>query len=485
MEPVVADVRGDDTGAPAVKAIAVDARKRDGIERLHAFAALASSRGTFLLLVLFAVLVGGVPVLLSIVSPHLNTSIVLILCTSGQFFVSLFAGVAWSKSEAVKEANTKWVPMAASACDRLATILGSVSNLRATVSQACSAATKNLPELAENTNRAVKIHFEGLCSSNATRLNDIQHHLDSALADWERFVKNNCSGSECADIGRRLAILQARSEAGSSAAYVEACSTNPAKESIGAAKPQVRRPSQLEVMVSGVTTAPGRNGRWILRHLSDGFWECDLYTLRKAGDGWFLEEKSNKNSYFFLASATTQCGVYDRCDVCPLDGKAVVFHPVGPIEEPVRNENQPSPTIVPPSSPPTDHVALFLNVGIANNRYLQHVILEHQITEDHVKTAIKEANTMSEFSAMLGIECADVVSPCAVPIVNALRALMGRSALQFDADLHARLCARPANSTPANPQAQAEQGPTTAAAALAPSDVAAPMPPRASIGVNA
>lgn len=77
---------------------------------------------------------------------------------------------------------------------------------------------------------------------------------------------------------------------------------------------------------------------------------------------------------------------------------------------------------------------------------------------------------MSEFSAMLGIECADVVSTCAMPILNALRALMGRSPLQYDEGLHARLCPKPATSEPASHQNGSGQGPT--AAAPPPSDTA-------------
>src|SRR4051812_3692619 len=75
-------------------------------------------RGPFLFLMVCALIVAGVPVLLAVTEPSFNNPVLIALCAAGQFFVSIFAGIAWSKADAVKEANKRWVPMAASACDR-------------------------------------------------------------------------------------------------------------------------------------------------------------------------------------------------------------------------------------------------------------------------------------------------------------------------------------------------------------------------------
>jgi hypothetical protein len=385
--------------------------------------AFVRARSAFFVLVLFAIVLGVLPVLLSILASKLSNPVVLAICASGQFFVSLFAGVLWSKAEAVKEANLRWVPMAASACDRLGTILGSVANLRGTVSQACSTASRNLPELSENKNRAVRIHFEGLCSSNATRLVDVESHLDSALADWERFIKQNCSGAECADIGRRLAVQGARFTEREIHPTNPGCQSSAADHSFKADHNQ--QAAQLHLAVSGVTLEPNRNGQWGLRRVSEDFWECDTYVLRKESFGWFVEDKSNADSYFFRAVVSGQCGVYERCAVCPHDGNAVVF---APVESP-GGDARLSPSAV--SDPKT-----ILDIAISLDGYLQ-----HEITRERLVSAIKESSNLTELAAFLGTGCPMIVSVCALPALNLVRGALERPPFVYDQALHEKLCA--------------------------------------------
>jgi hypothetical protein len=390
--------------------------------------AFIRARSAFFVLVFFAIVFGVLPVLLSIFAPQLSNAVVLAICASGQFFVSVFAGVAWSKAEAVKEANLRWVPMAASACDRLGTILGSVANLRATVSQACSTASRNLPELSENKNRAVRIHFEGLCSSNATRLVDVESHLDSALADWERFIKHNCSGSECADIGRRLAIQRARLSERGSQAETPGCQADTGNQS--KADHHQEAPRELHLSVSGVTIEANRNGQWALRRVSDDIWECDTYLLRKEPFGWFVEDRNNSDSYFFRAGVNGQCGIYERCDVCPHDGKAIVFTPV---ETQSSGLTGSSPALVNVSKTVVD-------VTLSLDGYLQHEIRDHDISRERLVNAIKESSNLAELAAFLGSGCAGIVSVCALPALNLVRGAFERPPFVYDQALYEKLC---------------------------------------------
>ncbi len=386
---------------------------------------LMRARGNFLLLVLAALIVGGLPVLLSVVAPNLNNSVLIAICASGQFFVSIFAGVAWSKSEAVREANMRWVPMGASACDRLATILGAVANLRATVGQACSTATKNLPELTEKRNRAVRIHFEGLCSSNATRLNDVECHLDSALADWERFIKHNCDGPECADIGRRLALLRARIP-----------NIVPAGTGCGVQQPDTVTEApegnleDLELVVNGVTADVTRNGRWILRRVADDYWESDIYVLRRKSYGWYVEERVNPDSYFFRPDTGSEFGVYERCEVCPYDGNAVIAKPA--------------------SAPPSDsqqakltnevYKARLVELTIALDQYLQHTVSQHRVSPEAIVRALRQANDIAAYSVLIGARCPKIVSAGAIPALNLLRGLFELSPFVYDPQLRQQIC---------------------------------------------
>jgi hypothetical protein len=318
--------------------------------------------------------------------------------------------------------------MAASACDRLGTILGSVANLRATVSQACATASQRLPELSENKNRAVHIHFEGLCSSNATRLKDVESHLDSALVDWERFIKHNCSGSECADIGRRLALQRSRLLERGVNAGTEGCQASAAGNE---SNPDHQKASQqLRLTVSGVTTEINRNGTWVLRRISEDFWECDIYALRKDTFGWFVEDRRNAESYFFRQGVNRQCGVYERCEVCPHDGNAVVF---SPIESQSTAPSGASPT---PNSDPKTIVDLALSL----DDYIQHEIQDHNISREQLLDAIRESSNLSELAAFLGSGCPRIVSPCALPALNLIRGALERPAFIYDKELHQKLC---------------------------------------------
>lgn len=395
------------------------------------------SRWAFFALLASAVVVGGVPVALSVFAPELNNSVVIAICASGQFFVSIFAGISWSKAEAVKEANMRWVPMAASACDRLATILGSVASLRTTVGQACGNATKNLPELAREENRAVRVHFEGLCSSNATRLNDVESHLDSALTDWERFIKHNCDGPECAEIGRRLAILRARLLSVNSVSGSVGCS--PIAGEIAVASDQTPLSSEkLELMVSGVSTEQGCNGRWPLRQIEEGVWECETYILRKEQQSWFVDDRRDSESYFYRAEGASPCGVYERCEVCPHDGKAVVFKPINPTSE--TRTDRPIHSASPAHPSTSGDQRRVLNTTIALSEYLQHVVRDHKIPRETLIAAVTESSDLAEFSAMLGANCPNIVSVCAIPALNVMREALGRSEFTFDEELQIELC---------------------------------------------
>ena len=395
-------------------------------------------KGIFFVLLAAAAIVAGIPIAISIFAPQSNSSIVISLCAAGQFFISIFAGIAWSKAEAMREANMRWVPMAASACDRLATILGSVSSLRCTVGQACSNASENLPELKEHNNRALRIHFEGLCNSNATRLRDVESHLDSALADWERFIKNNCEGSECADIGRRLALLRSRLPDDLSTTG-QNCGNGQGRPS----KPLATYPAidQLELIVSTVSENPSLNGRWKLHQIHDAFWECGPYILRKDGSLWFLQQRDDSNNYFYMESSSSPCGVYQRCDVCPYDGNAVVFNPARPAQESSINHLQ-LITDGSPTSVPNSQNTNILDLAIALDSILQHVIHKHGVPKEKLLDAIRNARDMKEYSVMLGIDCPDAVSICAVPVLNVARGAMGLSAFEFDNELHDRICAK-------------------------------------------
>lgn len=338
----------------------------------------------------------------------------------------------------------------------IGTILGSVASLRATVGQACSTATKNLPELAENKNRAVRIHFEGLCTSNATRLQAVESHLDSALTDWERFIKQNCDGPECADVGRRLAVLRARLDSTGTIGSPVGCTAAPS-DSLSKAESKLEHRTahggavtdHMDLIVSGVTTRRGGNGKWRLHQIAPDYWDGDGYVLRKESHGWFLEDKDDADNYFFRKGPETPCGVYSRCDVCPDDGTAFVSMPV---TRPALHQTTTSLALPAPSSSDHDQVGPFAAWVMELDPYLQHAMNAHGVSKDVVLAAVTSAKTMTDYSTMLGLECPNIISACAIPGLNLVRGFVGEPRLEFDEKLWEEVCKKSAAaSTSATP----------------------------------
>lgn len=109
-----------------------------------------------------------------------------------------FAGAARRRTQ------TEWLSQAESACDRLLTTGAQVQRMRARASSACADAIKSVPELEETKLRAVRIVLSSNCQNIAAQLHDINDHLESAIADWQRFIRKNCEGADCEIIGRGL-----------------------------------------------------------------------------------------------------------------------------------------------------------------------------------------------------------------------------------------------------------------------------------------
>lgn len=116
-----------------------------------------------------------------------------------------------SRREFIHEGTTsvqrEWLGQAESACDKLLTICAQTTRLRLRTQCACDDATKTLPELQQNNMKAVRTLLERNCENTAAQLQSLSEHLDGAIADWERFIRQNCEGKACLEIGR---VLQRR-----------------------------------------------------------------------------------------------------------------------------------------------------------------------------------------------------------------------------------------------------------------------------------
>lgn len=395
---------------------------------------LAYDNATFIYLIAAALAFGFLPLLLMSLRPALNTPLVQTLCTSCQFFISIFAGVTWSKRQAEKEANSRWVPAAASACDRIMTIMGTVRGLRGTVSRTCSVAANDLPELKQQFNRAVRTHFEALCSSNAARLSDIESHLESGLADWERFVKQNCTGSECAEIGIRINQLRSKLLPREEAENQSVCGGSE-KERAGTNIWAGELYPSAVATVMNVTTDPGQNGTWTLTRNRAGLWMCSDFILRHADEGWYLTPTVDPNSFFFRGGIEPN-GDYQRCSTCNYDGFAIVNL--------VKDKNTLSfAGEADRSTGHLDGVGLgdrFAAVLLRQTTVLAHIVNDHGRTWAEIEVAMQSANDIRDFCQKLGETCVEVSRTPSVEAINAVRAMMGKSSFEYDKSFEEQLC---------------------------------------------
>jgi len=154
------------------------------------------------LLIAFIVLLVS-PILLY-VKPDAYTPFVAILLNIGLFALALWVGLEQAEEHGKRIANDRWLPQAQSAIHRLLTIWASIRSFRNELSYTCKKAAKDLPELEKEENKAIKTLFSSNCGHGSNRLGDIVNHLEDALEDWNRFVKENCQGDDCDRIDKEI-----------------------------------------------------------------------------------------------------------------------------------------------------------------------------------------------------------------------------------------------------------------------------------------
>lgn len=135
-----------------------------------------------------------------IVKPELYTPLVAAILSSGLFLLSRLIGQEQAEQRGLRTANERWLPQSESAMHRLLTVLSSLKRFRSELSQICSTAAKDLPEIDLEKNKAIKMLISTHCRLGSAQLIDIANHVQDALSDWSRFVRANCQGEDCGRI---------------------------------------------------------------------------------------------------------------------------------------------------------------------------------------------------------------------------------------------------------------------------------------------
>jgi len=74
----------------------------------------------------------------------------------------------------------------------------------------CHTLQRKIPELSANEKNMVCQILEGHCNECVETVNNVLIHLEGAVDDWERFIKDNCSEGECERIFESLNQTRSR-----------------------------------------------------------------------------------------------------------------------------------------------------------------------------------------------------------------------------------------------------------------------------------
>lgn len=118
--------------------------------------------------------------------------------------VSVVASRSDMLGEVRRKTQTEWLSQAEGACDRLLTTAAQVRRLAELQAQSCGEAVRSVPELNNEENRSVKLLLSSECKNTSVQLKSIYEHLESAILDWERFIRKNCEDTDCLVIGEAL-----------------------------------------------------------------------------------------------------------------------------------------------------------------------------------------------------------------------------------------------------------------------------------------
>ena len=150
-----------------------------------------------------------VPSVLLLKFPTMYNPLTAFLVSFGLFVLAAWASYLQTEDSAVKSANKRWLPQAETACDHLLNLCYAIKRFQAVTACSCDELQMHVSELDEP---QIRLFVTQQCASSASTCCDVANHLESAYADWERFIRHNCQGGECDVIFDNLRVLRHRLE---------------------------------------------------------------------------------------------------------------------------------------------------------------------------------------------------------------------------------------------------------------------------------
>ncbi len=149
------------------------------------------------------------PTVLLLYFPAMYNPLTAFLISFGLFALAAWASYSQTEESAAKSANKRWLPQAEGACDHLLNLCYAIKRFQGVIACSCDDLQKHITQLDEP---QIRLFLTQQCASSASTFCDVANHLESAYADWERFIRHNCQDGECEVIFDNLRVLRNRLE---------------------------------------------------------------------------------------------------------------------------------------------------------------------------------------------------------------------------------------------------------------------------------
>jgi len=128
-------------------------------------------------------------------------------------FITVFSfliGQATNEKKIRREATSKWMPAAESACKELITISGTVGRLQSSQGQLCQQMEGFLDDNCGQNAIILRNLIETKCHGCSNELTTVKQQLDLSAENWEVFLTANCETGECETIMNRIKAMKQR-----------------------------------------------------------------------------------------------------------------------------------------------------------------------------------------------------------------------------------------------------------------------------------
>lgn len=152
---------------------------------------------------IFVLALIGVPSYLLMEHPYQYNMPTQILFSVFLTAASTWFGIAINNKKARRDATSKWLPAAETACKQLLTLSSTAERMKRTQALACSAIDPLIPPGSADL-VPIRVLVGIQCRETGEKLATLRDHIENSISHWQVFIGSNCEGDECRVIDQRL-----------------------------------------------------------------------------------------------------------------------------------------------------------------------------------------------------------------------------------------------------------------------------------------